>query len=228
MSEPLRIGLRLLGLLVFLVGLAMIVVLVYPRPGQCRRLDGKQLRAHHERADRAVHHLRRARVHLHRPVADPRRRSPGSGASAAGQGPDDDRPQRPRVARSLTMSAEIRLTSTMTSAGRLARRAAAMSSSGRRRLVQAVGLAPVGAEEREQPAHALVGVDLLQRLHPSRTSPADPRTCARSRRGACHDPTGRAGPRPGRDDARRWRPPCGSRRTSCAGCCACGWRPCAR
>jgi len=32
MSEPLRIGLRLLGLLVFLVGLAMIVVLVYPGP----------------------------------------------------------------------------------------------------------------------------------------------------------------------------------------------------
>ena len=33
MSEPLRIGLRLLGLVVFLVGLAMIVVLVYPGPG---------------------------------------------------------------------------------------------------------------------------------------------------------------------------------------------------
>ena len=33
MSEPVRIGLRLLGLLVFLLGLAMIVVLVYPGPG---------------------------------------------------------------------------------------------------------------------------------------------------------------------------------------------------
>ena len=32
MTEPLRIGLRLLGLVVFLVGLAMIVVLVYPGP----------------------------------------------------------------------------------------------------------------------------------------------------------------------------------------------------
>jgi hypothetical protein len=33
MSEPARIGLRLLCFLVFLLGLAMIVVLVYPGPG---------------------------------------------------------------------------------------------------------------------------------------------------------------------------------------------------
>ena len=32
MSEPLRIGLRLLGLLLFVLGVAMIVVLVYPGP----------------------------------------------------------------------------------------------------------------------------------------------------------------------------------------------------
>jgi hypothetical protein len=33
MSEPLRIGLRLLGFLVFLLGLAMLVVIAYPGPG---------------------------------------------------------------------------------------------------------------------------------------------------------------------------------------------------
>ena len=33
MSEPVRIGVRLLSFLVFLLGLAMIVVLVYPGPG---------------------------------------------------------------------------------------------------------------------------------------------------------------------------------------------------
>jgi hypothetical protein len=32
-SEPARIGLRLLSFLVFLLGLAMIVILVYPGPG---------------------------------------------------------------------------------------------------------------------------------------------------------------------------------------------------
>ena len=33
MSEPVRIGVRFLSFLVFLLGLAMIVVLVYPGPG---------------------------------------------------------------------------------------------------------------------------------------------------------------------------------------------------
>ena len=33
MSEPLRIGLRLHGFLVFLLGLAMLVVIAYPGPG---------------------------------------------------------------------------------------------------------------------------------------------------------------------------------------------------
>ena len=33
MSEPLRLGLRLLGFLVFLLGLAMLVVIAYPGPG---------------------------------------------------------------------------------------------------------------------------------------------------------------------------------------------------
>ena len=54
-----------------------------------------------------------------------------------------------------------RLTSTIASAWMLLRFAAARISSGDGGLVQAVRPLPVGAQEREEPRRALLGVDLL-------------------------------------------------------------------
>ena len=60
-------------------------------------------------------------------------------------------------------------TSTIASAGTSVAPGRGDDRLGRRRLVEAVGAAPVGAQEREQPAHALVGVDVV-----------DQRRCRRS------------------------------------------------
>src|SRR5664279_4081198 len=96
-------------------------------------------------------------------------------------------------------------------------------------LIEAVGAATVSAEEREQPAHALVGVDLLDQLD---VVTREVELFGEYTLDHEHRHVGDATPslnyRPGLAD-RRTRPPrCGSRTRSCEECCARGSRRCAR
>ena len=128
-----------------------------------------------------------------------------------------------------TRSGEAAPTSTIASAGTFARLAAAHDGVGRRRFVEAVGMALVGAEEREHPADALVGVDLVDQpdvvageVELLGELALDDKqghvpTVPRGLRLGQPVPVG-VGRRLGAVGAAR----------SCAGCCGCGWRPCAR